>query len=85
VQGKSRGDAVVFRNVEMSRGDGLRAACVAPISKFDTVEMDPNMICERGGCPGSNGKDPHPVYAVILMLPLVALFMIAKYFGFIAG
>ena len=39
------------------------------------------MICERGGCPGSGGKDPHPVYALILMIPLGVLFVAAKYLG----
>ena len=39
------------------------------------------MICERGGCPGSGGKDPHPAYALVLMIPVALLFAVAKYLG----
>lgn len=42
------------------------------------------MICERGGCPGAGGNNPHPFYALALMIPVVLLFVAGEYFGFLS-
>ena len=42
------------------------------------------MICERGGCPGSGGKQPDPIYALVLMLGVLAL-LLSVYFWSHAG
>ncbi len=39
------------------------------------------MICERGGCPGSGGNQPHPAYAFLMLAVFVALFALARHFG----
>jgi hypothetical protein len=39
------------------------------------------LICERGGCPGSGGNNPHPIYAVLLMVPVMLVLAGAKYLG----
>ena len=31
------------------------------------------MICERGGCCGSGGNQPHPAYALLLLAIVVAV------------
>ena len=40
------------------------------------------MICERGGCPGCGSNHPHPGYAFLMLAVFLALFVVARYFGF---
>jgi len=41
------------------------------------------MICERGGCPGSGGNQPSPVYPFLMLVVFVALFAVARHFGWV--
>ena len=39
------------------------------------------MICERGGCPGSGGNEPHPIYGLAMVIGVLALLLAVQYLG----